>query len=193
VGITDSKNRLAARRQKAVEADGRAWSCRVTAVHLARGDVPRAPSSLRDPPAVSGCGRCLTAVRWAGDATCAPLKGLSHLTFMSTSRPGWAWVFSLLLACGGGSKTTCQQAHDKLDQCQPQINAAAARRGLRVPLSLSDDCSGDDECVAACLAPAGCGAIVVLSAGSSTDPNDPRLDAPDAGTLFNCFSACTKR
>ena len=35
-------------------------------VAVARGEVPRARSSHPDPASVSGCGRSLTAVRWAG-------------------------------------------------------------------------------------------------------------------------------
>jgi len=105
----------------------------------------------------------------------------------------WSWACALLLACGGASKTTCQQANDKLRECQPQIDAAAATRGLRLPLSISEDCSaGDDECYAKCLAPASCAAIVVLSTGRSSDPNEPLVEAPDAGTLGDCFLACTK-
>ena len=102
----------------------------------------------------------------------------------------WSLVCWLLIACSGSDKTTCEQAHDKLEACQSQIDAGAAKRGLRVPLSLSADCSGDDECLAECLAPASCGAIVILSTGSSTDPNEPPVDAPDAKTFFDCFQAC---
>ena len=98
-----------------------------------------------------------------------------------------------LLACGGTSKTTCEQANDKLRECQPQIDAAAAKRGYRIPLTISEDCSaGNDECFAACLAPASCAALVVLSTGRSSDPNEPPVEAPDAGTLSDCVIACTK-
>jgi len=97
----------------------------------------------------------------------------------------------LLVACGGESKTTCQQANDKLEECQPQVNAAAATHGLRIPLTLSEDCSSRLEaCIAKCLAPASCGAIVVLSAGQPMDPNEPPIDAPDAGTVGHCFFGC---
>jgi hypothetical protein len=121
-----------------------------------------------------------------------PFECINRAQDRAWSLPRWGWACWLLLDCGGASKTICQQAQDKLKECQPQIADAAARRGLRVPISISDDCSGDDACFAACLAPASCGAIVALSAGSSTDPNEPPLDAPDAGTFFNCFVACTK-
>jgi hypothetical protein len=191
------------------------------AVRNGPGGTPRSPKAIAIRPATACCNRSPGVHRPArlNSSACMPpnkplkaggrISSRADISSLSSppatarfadaaSRPRsrmdlWRMglVCWLLVACGSASKTTCQQAHDKLEECQPQINAAATGRGLRVPLSISDDCSSD-RCFAACLAPASCGAIVTLSVGSSADPNEPPVEAPDAGTLLECFTACTK-
>ena len=58
--------------QQAVEDRRPRLVATCAALPLARGDVPRARPSLPDSSCLSGCGRCLTAVRWADD------EGMTH-------------------------------------------------------------------------------------------------------------------
>lgn len=90
-------------------------------------------------------------------------------------------VASFALACGE-DETVCEEAADKLNACD-------VGRSARLPLVISrDDCSGENECLAKCVASASCGAIKVGLQGGSTDPNEAPVSGGPA--FLGCIHAC---
>jgi hypothetical protein len=93
-------------------------------------------------------------------------------------------VASLAIGCGE-EQTVCERAADKLEECE--AGRVEAQGYMRLPLVIStDDCSGDNECLAKCVAPATCAEIVHGLKGGSTDPNEP----PVSSALIGCVYAC---
>jgi hypothetical protein len=97
-------------------------------------------------------------------------------------------ILILLLGCGEDS--VCETAADKLQQCK--IGDAVAEQGFaRVPLAISrDDCTGTNECLARCVAPATCGELEFVVVGGSTDPNQPPVEG--GPKLYGCITACVE-
>jgi hypothetical protein len=95
-------------------------------------------------------------------------------------------VLILLLA---GCADECDDAKDKLDSCRDEIARAAAGRGfLALPMTITDDCSGQNRCMADCVNATSCPAIAYVVAGTEPDPNQ----APPAGAseFSSCLAAC---
>jgi hypothetical protein len=101
-------------------------------------------------------------------------------------RAQWGSVLvatSLAAACA--EQTVCEKAADKLEACE--VGRVEAQGYMRLPLVIStDDCSGENECLAKCVARASCAEIVHGLKGGSTDPNEP----PVSNELINCVFAC---
>ena len=104
---------------------------------------------------------------------------------MWVARAGFL-LAGLMVACE--TESVCEEAVDKLEECngglpegQPGFN--------RLPLAISrDDCSGTNECLAKCVAPASCAELKYAVQGGSTDPNSPPvLNGPK---LLACLLAC---
>ena len=91
---------------------------------------------------------------------------------------------SLAVACGedGEDATVCEVAADKLNTCDVGSSAG-------FPLLIStEDCSGENECLARCVAAANCSSIKYGVQGGSTDPNsDP---VPGGPAFYGCIYAC---
>src|SRR5688500_15963282 len=80
----------------------------------------------------------------------------------------WA-LLSLLFGCD--AQSVCDEAVDKLEECD--IPGQIAKQGYsRLPLAISrDDCSGTNECCAKCVAPATCAELKNTFITGGTDPN----------------------
>lgn len=104
---------------------------------------------------------------------------------MAPLGPNARWA-AILLLVGCEEDSVCEVAADKLEWCK--FSDAAAEQGFaRLPLTVArDDCTGLNQCVARCVAPASCGDIRALAFGSSTDPNSK----PVSLQLGNCILAC---
>jgi len=55
-------------------------------------------------------------------------------------------------------------------------------------LEISDDCTGQNLCLAKCLDAASCAALVFVAKGGSTDPNEPT--PAGSGMAQGCIVAC---
>lgn len=91
----------------------------------------------------------------------------------------------LLASCADA----CDEAKDKLDSCRDEIARAAAGRGFRaLPITVTDDCSGQNHCIADCVNATSCPAIASVVAGTESDPNQM---LPAGATEFSsCVGAC---
>jgi hypothetical protein len=102
-------------------------------------------------------------------------------------------VLGLLAIVACGCDSTCENAQDKLDQCDDEISRELKKRPdwmtnyyLALPIGVSDECNELDECVSECVNAAECPAIasVVVNGGAQMDPNA----MPPSGTAE--FSVC---
>ena len=91
--------------------------------------------------------------------------------------------------CGGEAKSPCVLAKDRLQECRVEILAPDAIGSRLLPLKLTDDCGGENSCVAECVVPAPCDAIGYVVAGS-TDPNE--ATPPGAETFQHCVYSATR-
>jgi len=95
-------------------------------------------------------------------------------------------IITLLVA---GCADDCDEAKDKLDSCRDEIARAAAGHGfLALPITVTDDCSGQNRCIAECVNATSCPAIAYVVAGTEPDPNPP----PPAGAaeFSRCLTTC---
>ena len=94
-----------------------------------------------------------------------------------------------LVVLRAGCADECDNAKDKLDSCRDEIARAASGRGfLALPITVTDDCSGQNRCVAECVNATSCPAIAYVVAGTESYPNQ----APPAGAnvFSNCLTSC---
>jgi hypothetical protein len=103
-------------------------------------------------------------------------------------------LLALGAACGACTETVCEQAQSRIESCQPELDRARGTSGVNRQPRVSDDCSGKNECIARCLAPASCDAIASLSYGVNiTDPNSPpRSIGADFDQVWACVEACSE-
>jgi hypothetical protein len=95
-------------------------------------------------------------------------------------------LIGLAGACGD-EQSVCEAAVDKLKACD--VGRVEAEQGYsRLPLISTDDCSGDNECLAGCVAPASCAELIYGIKGGSTDPNTPPV--PNGPKFVACVYAC---
>lgn len=104
----------------------------------------------------------------------------------------WARRVRLLLltwstmACGE-EQSICEEAADKLKACD--VGRAHAEQGfVRLPVAIStEECSGQNECLAQCVASATCVEIISGVTGSSTDPNEPPVSREFVACVYACM------
>ena len=113
-------------------------------------------------------------------------------------RSTWArWaVMGVLLSCE--DETVCEKAADRLKYCHAMKRDEGPLLGnsnSSVPVHMGtmllvapDDCSGLNECLGTCLAPATCADIEGIESGNSTDPNAPPFAINPE--LAACVQAC---
>jgi hypothetical protein len=94
-------------------------------------------------------------------------------------------LISLAGACGE-DQSACEAALDRLQACE--VGRSEARGSSSLPLISSEDCSGENECLARCVAKASCAALIYGVKGHSTDPNEPPV--PGGLELVACLDAC---
>jgi hypothetical protein len=104
-------------------------------------------------------------------------------------------VLGLLVTVACGCDSTCENAQEKLDECDDEISreididkgtSSRVSVYLALPIGVSDECNELDECVSDCVNAAECPAIayVMVHGGVQMDPNA----VPPSGTAE--FSAC---
>ena len=100
----------------------------------------------------------------------------------------------LFLACitgaCGGTRSTCDVARDRLNECNAQLQHEAMLEYVRLPLDLSTCGDAVSTCVAECVVASNCPAIEFTElVGSQTDPNGSP-PPPGAGEFEVCVDKC---
>lgn len=94
-----------------------------------------------------------------------------------------------MLAGACESRNECDVAQEKRRDCNAQLatrDEVASYR--RLPLSVGDDCSGDNACVADCVAETTCQTLEWVMLGGQYDLNS--VIPKDAGRFSSCIQAC---
>jgi hypothetical protein len=110
-------------------------------------------------------------------------------------KAGGLLVVTLLVsAC----ESECDQAANRLDSCRDEIRAESRASGRTdayfvLPITHVDtnDCSGDNLCLAECLNEADCAAIAHVAVHANGDPSNP--PPPGAIELNSCANECFAR
>lgn len=94
-------------------------------------------------------------------------------------------VIALLLV---GCANDCEEAKDKLDSCSDEIYHTVGTSIHPTPITIVDDCSGQNRCVSECIDAASCEAL----AYALNDVSDPNRPPPEGTKAFvECFTLCT--
>jgi hypothetical protein len=106
-------------------------------------------------------------------------------------------VLGLLAITACGCDSSCENAQEKLDECDDEVARELKKRPnwmldfhLALPIGVSDECNELDQCVSECVNAAECPAIahVMVHGGAQTDPNDTR---PSGTAKFSvCIEDC---